>query len=410
MVRRISFLILILSSLLLFSKEVLFNTYNNTGIVSLTNRTFPFENSRDLEPFKASLETIYTPPKVRGITIDLPDSTALVLSNGVTIGVDVGDIRIPEDVFAELLDSTDLTFVYDAFPIEVFSRDRVVVKGSITKEKLEYYLSFFFKKFEVPRRIEGTIDVTPKPPEVRYSKVWHPLIGTVIFLNVTDDSTFVTLWNGREGKLWYQTTEATRLEVEVVDSLGQSTSLSFEALPVSFAERSYQSSVEFGQSLILPPLVNWFLPSTGEKITVFSPEFPGVYHLIGCDESGNFLRMEIDVRDTTPPLVLSPEKIEDASSFRVEYICDGREVQKIPDGHHVVFVKATDTFGNTSTAFFVVNRPHRVIVRERPVPVYLGPKRKIQIGGLSLKGSLIFGWTREEVEVMMGEEVYKLEK
>lgn len=410
MVRRISFLILILSSLLLFSKEVLFNTYNNTGIVSLTNRTFPFENSRDLEPFKASLETIYTPPEVRGITIDLPDSTALVLSNGVTIGVDVGDIRIPEDVFAELLDSTDLTFVYDTFPVEVFSRNMVVVKEPITKEKLEYYLSFFFKEFEIPKRIEGTIDVTPEPPEVRYSKVWHPLIGTVVFLNVTDDSTFVTLWDGKKGKLWYHTLEATKLEIEVVDSIGQSTSLSLETLPVSFAERSYQSSVEFGRSLILPSLVNWYLPSTGEKLTVFSPEFPGVYHLIGCDESGNFLRMEIDVRDTTPPLVLSPEKIEDASSFRVEYICDGREVQKIPDGHHVVFVKATDTFGNTSTAFFVVNRPHRVIVRERPVPVYLGPKRKIQIGGLSLKGSLIFGWTREEVEVMMGEEVYKLEK
>ncbi|PLV56018.1 hypothetical protein [Thermotoga sp. SG1] len=410
MVRRVSFLIFLFFQFLVFPMEVLFNEYNHTGILSSSKKIFPFETTRDIEPFRAFLETIYMPPDVRGITLDLPESTVLVLDNGVTIGTDAGDIRVPEDVFNDLLSSTDCTFVYDVFPVEVFSLDRVVVKEPITREKLSYYLSFFFDEFEVPRRIEGAIDVMPKPPEVEYSRVDHPLVGTVVFLKVTDDSTFTVFWNGNPGSLTFHTSESTRVVVEVKDSLGYTTELSLTTSSASYEIRTFQSLLEFGDTLFLPFYVDWYDPVSGRKINTFTPKFPGTYHLIGHDRNGNFMRLRVLVKDTSPPVIVSPEVVKDASSFTVRIFCDGKEVEEIPPGYHTVFVEAVDNFGNASNAFFVTDHPHIVKVSERPVLIYFGPKRKIELDGLSIKGSVVFGWAKEHCEVRIGGETFKIEK
>ncbi|ACB10167.1 MAG TPA: hypothetical protein DDW32_01230 [Thermotoga sp.] len=410
MVRGVSFLILLFLQFLVFPMEVLFNEYNRTGIISSSKKAFPFETVRDMEPFSASFETIYMPPDVRGITLDLPESTVLVLDNGVTIGTDTGDIRVPEDVFNDLLSSTDCTFVYDVFPVEVFSLDRIVVKGPITREKLSYYLSFFFDEFEVPGRTEGTIDVTPKPPEVKYSKIDHPLVGTVVFLKVTDDSSFTVFWNGKPGGLTFHTSESTRVVVEVKDSLVKTTKLSLTTSSASYEVKTFQSFLEFGETLFLPSYVDWYDPVTGRKINTFTPKFPGTYHLIGHDRNGNFMRLKVQVKDTSPPVIVSPEVVKDASSFTVRVYCDGKKVKEIPTGHHTVFLEAVDNFGNASSAFFVTDLPHIVKVSERPVLIYFGPKRKIELGGLSIKGNVVFGWTKDHCEVRISGEIFKIEK
>ncbi|PLV59742.1 hypothetical protein [Thermotoga sp. KOL6] len=414
MVRKISFMILFFSLLVvpisLFSSKVVFNEYNHTGILSPSREIFSFDVIGTVEPFVSRFETVYIPPKVRGLSLDLPESTAIVLENGVTIGVDVGDIRVPNDILNELLSCTDCTFTYDNFPVEVFSIDRVVIKGDIDRKKLREYLSLFFESFELPGRIEETINVTPTPPTVDVYKAYHPLVGTVVLLRVTDESTFTVLWNERTGKLWYQTIEATSLHIKVVDSLGLDTDVSLNTLSRSYTMKTFQSFLEFGHSLILPSYVVWYNPATGEKLEVFSPGFPGVYHLIGYDESGNFLVLRVLVQDTTPPAILSPEEITDFSSFHVKIFCDGQESERIPEGRHVVFVKAEDNFGNASSAFFVTNKPHSIKIRENPVLIYFGSKKRISVGEFSTKGNIVFGWTREKNEVKVNGEIFELER
>jgi len=75
-----------------------------------------------------------------------------------------------------------------------------------------------------------------------------------------------------------------------------------------------------------------------------------------------------------------------------------------------VFVEAVDNFGNASSAFFVTDLPHIVKVSERPVLIYFGPKRKIELGGLSMEGNVVFGWSKNHYEVRIGGETFKIEK
>ena len=410
MVRRVSLLVVFLLHALLFSSKVVFNDYNHTGIISSTRKMFSFEVSSAIEPFESSVETVYTPPNVRGITLDLPESTAIVLKNGITIGTVIGDIRVPTDILDELLSCTDCTFVYDSFPVDIFSPKKIVVKGPITRKKLEFYLSLFYDSFEVPGKIEGTIDVTPRPPMVKLFKIFHPFIGTLVLLKVTDDSTFTVSWNGKHGGLVFHTVEATKIIVEVRDSLGNTTELSLTTSSASYKVKTFQSFLELGETLLLPSYADWYDPATGRKLDTFTPVFPGVYHLIGCDRNGNFMRLKVLVKDTSPPVIVSPTTVKDASSFSVKIFCDGKEVEKIPNGRHIVFVEAVDNFGNVNSAFFVTNFPHVVRVSERPTLIYFGPKKRIKLGDISIKGNVVFGWTRNHYEVKIGEETFKLEK
>ena len=296
MVGRVLLVICLIHVGVIFSGKIVFNSYDNTLLISDTKETFSFTVSANLTPFRTKGKFVYTPPKVKGISHDLPEGEILVLENLVTIGPMGTDIVVSKEVFQKLKERVDFEYVCGYYPVEVLSNEIVLVKERVEKKDLREYLSCLLDRFELPKVVSvGTLKVTPTPPQVSVLECHHVEWGSVFLLKVEDDSPYDVYWNGEKGKLWFHTREPFEISLKVVDAFGEGTETTLSAKETFSLFAEHTVTVWCGEEILLPDRLAWFFFPTGSFVKKLSCEFPGKFHLLGFDGTGYRVLLRLHV-------------------------------------------------------------------------------------------------------------------
>ncbi|MHC1587283.1 MAG: hypothetical protein ACXQTX_02195, partial [Candidatus Syntropharchaeia archaeon] len=198
----------LIASFSCFPYILVVNTYNNTCFVPFENVFSHVEVEEDLS-FFSGVAYVYKPPDIKGkVSIKFPEEKLIVLENGRTIGVLEGDIKVPKEFFEKLVKDFEVGIFkgvrIDRFPIEIYSIEKIQVKEPINRNKFMEFLSYFFKKFEMPKEwiVYGDINAKPQKPILTVYPVTFPDFGTVVFVKVEDNYRYSILWefDGRKGK------------------------------------------------------------------------------------------------------------------------------------------------------------------------------------------------------------------
>jgi len=399
----------LIASFLCFPYILVVNTYNNTCFVPFENVFSHVEVEEDLS-FFSGVAYVYKPPDIKGkVSIKFPEEKLIVLENGRTIGVLEGDIKVPKEFFEKLVKDFEVGIFkgvrIDRFPIEIYSIEKIHVEEPVNRNKFMEFLSYFFKKFEMPKEwiVYGDINAKPQKPILTVYPVTFPDFGTVVFVKVEDNYRYSILWefDGRKGKnIPIVLEKSGTLKINVKNELGLASSQTVYVEPLKFRREHYELIWELGKKLILPEMT-WFSSLERMENHELVPRIPGVMNLFGFEDD-NMIHMVVRVVDRTPPeleLMNGKITVHDMTAVNLTIVCDGKPIKGfIPPGRHVVYVKAVDTYGNSSEKIFLVKNPYVTKMGKKPKVVYLGKEKKIEICGITLSGHILYGWSSQRLK------------
>jgi len=398
----------LIASFSCFPYILVVNTYNSTCFVPFENVFSHVEVEEDLS-FFSGVAYVYKPPDIKGkVSIKFPEEKLIVLENGRTIGVLEGDIKVPKEFFEKLVRDFEAGIFkgvrIDRFPIEIYSIEKIHVEEPVNRNKFMEFLSYFFKKFEMPKEwiVYGDINAKPQKPVLAVYPVTFPDFGTVVFVKVEDNYRYSILWefDGRKGKnIPIVLEKSGTLKINVKNELGLASSQTVYVEPLKFRREHYELIWELGKKLILPEMT-WFSSLERMENHELVPRIPGVMNLFGFKDD-NMIHMVVRVVDRTPPeleLMNGKITVHDMTAVNLTIVCDGKPIKGfIPPGRHVVYVKAVDTYGNSSEKIFLVKNPYVTKMGKKPKVVYLGKEKKIEICGITLSGHILYGWSSQRL-------------
>ena len=394
-----------------FSYILVVNTYNDTCFIPYENVFLSVEVEKGLS-FFSGIAYVYEPPDVKGeVSIKLPREKLIILENGKTIGVSEGDIKVPKEFFERLVKDFEKGIFkgvrIDRFPIEIYSIEKIRVVEPIDRNKFVEFLSYFFKKFEIPKRwiVYGEINAKPQKPVLITYPVTFPDFGAVVFIKMIDNYKYSIFWEFNrekgEGIPIVLEKEGT-LKIEVKNELGLVSSQIVHVKPSKLRKEYYELIWELGEKLILPEMT-WFNSFGKIENHEIIPKIPGIINFFGFKDD-TMIHMVVRVVDRTPPKIeLTDDKImvHDFTAVNLTIMCDGKPVKgsmSIPPGKHVVYIKAVDAYDNSSEKIFLVRKPYLIEMGNKPVVMYLGKKARINICGINLFGHILYGWSSQNLK------------
>jgi len=383
--KRLIFLLLIISQLILYGINIYINTYDNSIIIDKV--IYPFQGKA--EKFRGKIKMLFE-------GIDIPSSNIpnnlLVLEDGQTIGMQ-GTIKISEEVFKKLLElyqSNQIeNIIIDYYPVEIFP-NKVSVKDFINKDKLIEYLNIFLNNYELPETniYYGDYDITPEKPKITLTTFVFPDFG-YYHTSFHDKGKVLikTYINGELSPNYGSLSPGTyTIFISAIDEIG--------------LESTFTATISVPKSTIIIKNEYYELGSDskyGKIDFVGNKNFYEITPYVATITS-------VIARDTTKPLIdINYENlfngyskievnVKDYSSVKTEILLNNKKIQngivKLQNGKNLILVYSEDGFGNFS---FSLKKVYHYKNLQNGL-VFYNDKLWINIGGIIVKSPYLKVW------------------
>ncbi len=365
---RLIFVLLTLIGVYTFPALLLVNTFDESAYLFVSEQATPIVFKASLSShlsFKEDIVGIYEPVEISVSYIPLPKDRFFITNSGYTIGEKGCHINIPTEILHRMLDvfggSTRISVLVDRYPVEIF-KDRVVIKDSISKDKLREFISFFIDQNLADRIVRiysrpGSYDLVPTEESVDLAiTFFHGIGGAVVPVFKEFPESFELEWsvNGENRKA---VCAVLQIGKNTVDCLLARNPLRTEVYIEPLELVTVTKTIELGDN---------YSPS-GYSLSgfLFSSNFVGKTTFVSFEPT-RLIVEEIFITDTTPPkLDLQISELSngmyklsvmvlDFSAVTVKVYIDDNQlpftsgVISLPNDLHLITVVAEDSFSNTS--------------------------------------------------------------